>query len=601
MGKNFNGTQKMLGTTATGRTGEADHMIPYSKGGETTYQNMMITTQHANRKKSDTLITLRDWQQKCLDEYKQTKHEKDDFTIEAVPAAGKTIVALSIARDFLNNGARRRVVFVSPSIEIAYGFQEKAIRFAIELCSSGVKSSRATNEYHGCTTTYQAIASGSNAQDFSDFCKDFDVLVILDEIHHCGANLWGKSAKTAFENASKRIVMTGTGWRSDGSDICFTKTNADGKLASDFKYSLSEAMADNVVRDVVIKTHKGKLFGGAFEDDQLLDRDQPLDTAQPMLRRMTVACNYTKGIISDLLCSIRKCRETCSDAAGMIVVRDIEQAKKFEKLCKNVFHITPCVVTSDDDQSHKKIAEFRNSDDQLLISVKMVSEGVDIPRLQTIALLITETTQLNFEQLIGRVMRYRGLDDYQAIVHIPDDPRLVENADYFLKEKQRYYEQQFNNTEASISEDGENFLRQLPLMNTITPMTEHLGLNSEIHKDGELNTKDLQFIDKHNLDKKDFILMREYHQNNNFVNSEQSSDTEQKPLEHRKKDLQIAIQDYVKSIAYRFNLTHNDVHIAACVKAFGKFIATKLMDESQLVQKLKVIRSREFLNGLRAK
>ncbi len=59
----------------------------------------------------------------------------------------------------------------------------------------------------------------------------------------------------------------------------------------------------------------------------------------------------------------------------------------------------------------------------------MVSEGVDIPRLQLAVFATTTTTELFFRQAVGRVVRWiRGAGRQKAYVFLPDDPRLARHA-----------------------------------------------------------------------------------------------------------------------------------------------------------------------------
>ena len=49
-------------------------------------------------------------------------------------------------------------------------------------------------------------------------------LVILDEIHHAGdSRSWGDGVREAFEPAVRRLVLTGTPFRSDENPIPFVR------------------------------------------------------------------------------------------------------------------------------------------------------------------------------------------------------------------------------------------------------------------------------------------------------------------------------------------------------------------------------------------
>jgi hypothetical protein len=87
------------------------------------------------------------------------------------------------------------------------------------------------------------------------------------------------------------------------------------------------------------------------------------------------------------------------------------------------------VVVSDDPDASKKIASFSGGTRPWLVAVRMVSEGVDIPRLRVGVYASTVVTELFFRQAVGRFVRWtKGLPSQKAYVYLPDDPRLRTHA-----------------------------------------------------------------------------------------------------------------------------------------------------------------------------
>ena len=87
----------------------------------------------------------------------------------------------------------------------------------------------------------------------------------------------------------------------------------------------------------------------------------------------------------------------------------------------------PTVVLSDDDQASQKILNFSSNDSEWIVAVRMVSEGVDIPRLCVGLFATSTTTELFFRQAVGRIVRSSGKSQ-EAMMFIPNDPRLVSHA-----------------------------------------------------------------------------------------------------------------------------------------------------------------------------
>jgi hypothetical protein len=83
------------------------------------------------------------------------------------------------------------------------------------------------------------------------------------------------------------------------------------------------------------------------------------------------------------------------------------------------------VAVSDDPLSSSRIARFAAASDPWIVAVRMVSEGVDIPRLRVGVYATTTTTELFFRQAVGRFVRWtRGVPRQKAYLFIPDDVRL---------------------------------------------------------------------------------------------------------------------------------------------------------------------------------
>ena len=96
---------------------------------------------------------------------------------------------------------------------------------------------------------------------------------------------------------------------------------------------------------------------------------------------------------------------------------------------RNRFDTTADVVVSDDPRASGKIAEFAANDRPWLVAVRMVSEGVDIPRLRVGVYATTTSTELFFRQAVGRFVRWQaGRASRKAYVYVPDDPRLRHHA-----------------------------------------------------------------------------------------------------------------------------------------------------------------------------
>jgi superfamily II DNA or RNA helicase len=122
---------------------------------------------------------------------------------------------------------------------------------------------------------------------------------------------------------------------------------------------------------------------------------------------------------------LRTVRLRQPDAGGLVIATDQEHARGIADLLSWRMHVTASVVTSDDPAASSRIAGFAANDSEWLVAVRMVSEGVDIPRLRIGVYATPTTTDLFFRQAVGRLVRWTTGDrDQRAWLYIPDDPRL---------------------------------------------------------------------------------------------------------------------------------------------------------------------------------
>jgi superfamily II DNA/RNA helicase len=85
------------------------------------------------------------------------------------------------------------------------------------------------------------------------------------------------------------------------------------------------------------------------------------------------------------------------------------------------------VVVSDDPGSSNRIATFSAGTSRWLVAVRMVSEGVDVPRLAVGVYATSASTPLYFAQAIGRFVRSRRPGE-TASVFLPSVPSLLQLA-----------------------------------------------------------------------------------------------------------------------------------------------------------------------------
>ena len=97
---------------------------------------------------------------------------------------------------------------------------------------------------------------------------------------------------------------------------------------------------------------------------------------------------------------------------------------------------TPAIVTSDAPDASHRIQRFAAGEGSWMVSVLMVSEGVDVPRLRVGVYATTARTELFFRQVVGRFIRRTPAPREQmSHLFLPSDPALKRLAAQIEEER----------------------------------------------------------------------------------------------------------------------------------------------------------------------
>ncbi|MEZ0364001.1 DEAD/DEAH box helicase [Mycobacterium sp. pUA109] len=373
---------------------------------------------------------LRGWQRKALVRYLTSKPR--DFLLVATPGAGKTTFALRIAAELLNDRTVDAITVVVPTEHLKVQWALAAAGMGIALDPRFSNSSAQTSaEYHGVVVTYAQVASHPTRHRVRT--EGRRTLVIFDEIHHGGdAKSWGEAIREAYGDATRRLALTGTPFRSDDSPIPFVNYEPDenGLLRSkaDHTYGYTEALADGVVRPVVFLAYSGEArWRDSAGEEHAARLGEPL-TAEQTARAWRTALNpageWMPAVILAADTRLRQKRQHVPDAGGMVIASDQTAARAYGKLLTTITGEEPTVVLSDDPGSSDRISAFSAGTSRWLVAVRMVSEGVDVPRLAVGVYATSASTPLFFAQAIGRFVRSRRPGE-TASIFLPSVPNLL--------------------------------------------------------------------------------------------------------------------------------------------------------------------------------
>ncbi len=371
-------------------------------------------------------VRLRRWQKEALDLLEA--HAAPDFLAVATPGAGKTTFALTAALRHLAANPAHRLVVVAPTSHLKLQWTHAAARFGLHLEPQWASASgRLPSDMHGIVVTYQQVATNPGAlRQHAAHC-----LVVLDELHHAGdERAWGDAVRVAFEPAPRRLAISGTPFRSDTHAIPFVEYHLD-EARPHYEYGYDDALADRrVVRPVWFPRINGFMewtapdgTGAAASFEDALDRQR---SAQRLRTALSLESEWLPTVLDQAHQRLTDLRRTHPAAAGLVIAADQDHARGIARLLHQRHRVSAVVATSDDPAASTRIARFAEGTLPWIVAVRMVSEGVDIPRLRLGVFATTTTTELFFRQAVGRFVRHTGgsAADERAWLFIPDDPRL---------------------------------------------------------------------------------------------------------------------------------------------------------------------------------
>jgi len=422
----------------------ADHITPWSKGGMTNILNGQALCAKCNLQKGNKMaLQLRDWQEKAISKAikwllvnKTDKH----FLINAAPGSGKTIASCELARRLIDLGEVERVIVIAPRKEVVRQWADdfKAVTKRYMSKVTGSDDDIKNLDLDVCAT-WAAVQGLQEA--FQAVCNSSKTLVICDEHHHAAIKAaWGDSATSAFANAKFVLILTGTPIRSDGNSTAWLAYDEVGKIdhpdEGTYTISYGEAVDLGYCRPVTFHRHNGRFtvsvdsdeitVSGDGEEAKLSDDLKKIPTLKKALSFYRLACTplyeptspeiplrggYQWTMIDWGVDKLNDLRNHMPEAGALVIAPNIAMAEYFAKVIEEIEGEKPFIVHSETGDAEGKIAAFRNTNKRWIVSVAMISEGVDIPRLRVLIYLPNASTEVAFRQAIGRVVRTMGRDD----------------------------------------------------------------------------------------------------------------------------------------------------------------------------------------------
>jgi superfamily II DNA or RNA helicase len=383
-----------------------------------------VEAQHLTR--STGRPTLRPHQQRVLQDWSAQDHRG---IVEHATASGKTITAMAATAEAL--GAGQAVLIVVPSVTLLEQWRDEVVRYfgsaaPVMLVGAG------HDEWRNAATLRNFMEPGPGrlviatidtaaTSDFTLRLADLHPLcVIIDEVHRAGSTQ--RRSLLDDLDANWRLGLSAT-WEREGDpagtaaiynyfehvlEPIYTLANAleDGYL-SPYRYvihplSLDEGEREEWIRQSALIGRAMAVADGEFTESirQMLIRRARIikkAAAKPQLAAQILREGYLDGDSWLVYCDdTGQLRETRA-AIESIGLRCME------------FH-RQAGGTEDE-----ALDEFERSGG-ILLAIRCLDEGIDIPRIDHALVLASSTTRREFIQRRGRILR-RADRKYQAEIH----------------------------------------------------------------------------------------------------------------------------------------------------------------------------------------
>lgn len=372
------------------------------------------------------------WQSAALLAWSQTCQG----VIEAVTGTGKTRVALAAIATVLAQGGR--VLVLVPGNELLMQW-EREVKTLLPHATVGRLGAGGDDDLFACDVVIATAQSASGVP--IDLPYGTLGLVVADEVHRFGAEMWSQALPEAF---GLRLALTATFERDDEGidthlrpyfgDVVFTYGFAaaakDGVIApfalalAPIALTASEQASYDKAQQRVSGAYKALLAAGSFPRE-------PKAFLQAVIARVSEAERRGQDTpvaarCRDYLYWLRQRRDVAATASGKL--------NALGALCVGLLAKQTLVFTDTVDQAHAaarvvnrqglvaevlhggldertrsaRMAAFRAGRTQVIVAPRVLDEGVDVPDADVAVVLSAFQTRRQMVQRLGRVVRQKA-------------------------------------------------------------------------------------------------------------------------------------------------------------------------------------------------
>lgn len=264
-------------------------------------------------------------------------------------------------------------------------------------------------------------------------------LIILDEFHRCGADVWGRGVQTLLDSniRAKILGTTATPVRYLDNRRDMAEELFDGVLAANL--SLAEAIVRRILPSPIyisaLYTLDEEIENLLIDIEESRCSDLEKNEYREEIKQIKIDWEKTSGVSAilkrHLSPDINKLIVFCRDQQHLDEM-EIEVQRWFLKAGRHARRKTYRVL-SDDPDSSQNLGSFKRADKRdtvhLLFAIDMLNEGLHIPEVGAVILLRPTESPIIFYQQIGRCIEV-GKDHAPIIFDLVNNFRNLRANDF---------------------------------------------------------------------------------------------------------------------------------------------------------------------------
>lgn len=303
-----------------------------------------------------------------------------DVLLNVVPGGGKSEIPFIAQRQLVPHLADK-ICWITPRASLKYQATDRSKQIAIE-------SEYDPNIHSGFVCCYNLLTNANYDRLLERF-EEENFIVIYDEAHHVvEGGIWEERLKPIYEKSKLNIFMTGSIERGDKKRVfAFPykldesyKAYLDTSKINYIEYNQYDALKDKAILplkpNLYEYTAKWEKGGATFNHNTTQDIYDS-DSVFTALRT-----DFALNLLREGLEHFIENKDLHENSKCLVVAPNVDEANRYLEYIQTEYpNRNSKIATYKEVQAYKTVSEFRNGDIEILVTVAMAYEGLDVPAI----------------------------------------------------------------------------------------------------------------------------------------------------------------------------------------------------------------------------